>query len=278
MKSEQEQIDRRIRTFYGAEFDEADRLVGRSAQGTLEFERTQQFVRDRVPAGSRVVDVGGGTGVHAQALAARGDVIELIDPVPEHVQAASDRGLSAQIGDARHLEFPDHDFDAALLLGPLYHLVDHADRLRALQEVIRVVRPGGWVFAAGISRLATTAFVTVIGPAMRFDADGSMPQRVPYPDAWQRLVEEGRGGITATGFPGGHFHLAEELAAEACQAGLTGVEVHDLEGPAGQALEVSGTHDPTLVAAGRALAEAYGTQPGLRDLSPHLLALGRTPG
>jgi hypothetical protein len=33
-----------------------------------------------------------------------------------------------------------------------------------------------------------------------------------------------------------------------------------------------------LIAAARTLAEAFESQPGLRDLSPHLLAMGRTPG
>ena len=39
-------------------------------------------------------------------------------------------------------------------LGPLYHLIERTDRLRALSEARRVLRPGGWVFVAGISRYA----------------------------------------------------------------------------------------------------------------------------
>jgi SAM-dependent methyltransferase len=44
--------------------------------------------------------------------------------------------------------------DAVLLLGPLYHLTDRAERVHALQECARIVRPGGPVLAAAITRRA----------------------------------------------------------------------------------------------------------------------------
>ncbi|HEX6198585.1 MAG TPA: class I SAM-dependent methyltransferase [Jiangellaceae bacterium] len=273
----QDRIDRRILSYYGSEFDESDRLVGRSGQGVLEFERTQQLVCERVAAGSRIIDIGGGSGVHAAALAERGDEVMLVDPVPQHVDAAASLGtFTARTGDARRLDDSDQSYDAALLLGPLYHLLDEADRIRALREAVRVVRPGGWVFAAGISRLVTAAWVTVMEPAIRFATDGTTTVRSPLPDTWRHLLEDGRGGLTDSGFPGGHFHLAEELADEASEVGLQQVEVHGLEGPAGHALDVSRSLDPTLLDAARVLADQFGTQPGLRDLSPHLLAIGRT--
>ncbi|WP_169923393.1 methyltransferase domain-containing protein [Paramicrobacterium agarici] len=82
--------------------------------------------------------------VHARALQGRGLAVELVDPV------------AAQVGDARDLPFADNEFDAALLLGPLYHLAGARERLTALTEAARVTRPGGVVFAAALSR--TVAF------------------------------------------------------------------------------------------------------------------------
>ncbi|HEV8558797.1 MAG TPA: methyltransferase domain-containing protein [Actinophytocola sp.] len=55
---------------------------------------------------------------------------------------------------ARALPEPDGTYDATLLLGPLYHLLDRDDRVRALSEAARVIRPGGLVLAAAISRFA----------------------------------------------------------------------------------------------------------------------------
>lgn len=55
----------------------------------------------------------------------------------------------------RALQEPDASADAVLLLGPLYHLTERADRLRALGEAGRVVRPGQPVFVAAISRFTS---------------------------------------------------------------------------------------------------------------------------
>jgi SAM-dependent methyltransferase len=88
-----------------------------------------------------VLDVGGGTGVHAEWLAAEGYDVELVDPVPLHVEeAAKLPGVIARQGDARALPVPDGQADAVLLLGPLYHLPERADRLRALSEARRAAR------------------------------------------------------------------------------------------------------------------------------------------
>ena len=276
--SPQEHVDTRVLAYYGAEFDEGDRLLGRSGQGTLELERTQQLVCERVPAGSRIIDIGGATGVHAAALAERGDSVLLIDPVPRHVESARRLGtFTAMSGDARALPVGDDSFDAALLLGPLYHLVDHREARRAWDEAIRVVRPGGWVFAAGISRLSAMAWVTVIGPSIERAASGRGAPGPGYPERSRRLIEEGSGELGPSGFPGGHFHLADDLEEEALAAGLRDVRVVGIEGPGAQAIEVSRSHNPSLIDAARTLAGAFESQPGLRDLSPHLLAMGRTP-
>lgn len=185
--------------------------------------------------------------------------------------------FTAALGDARSLPVDDHSFDAALLFGPLYHLVERRDRIRAWGEAVRVVRPGGWIFAAAVSRLSAMAWVTVIEPAIASADGGVPPDRSPMPEKWRRMIEEGAGELGPRGFPGGHFHLADDLEQEALEAGLVGVRVIGIEGPGAQAIEISRSRNPGLVAAARTLAEDFESQPGLRDLSPHLLAMGRTP-
>lgn len=120
-----------------------------------------------------VLDVGGAAGVHALPLARRGYRVALLDPVERHVKQAAEAsramvaegaasGLVASVvGDARFLFQAweplrvDSSIEAVLMLGPLYHLQHEADRGVALAEAWRVLRPGGRVIVAGISRFAS---------------------------------------------------------------------------------------------------------------------------
>ena len=141
---------------------EAGRLVGEFPSGPLELVRTQELISRHLPPGPLdVLDVGGGPGVYASWLADRGDRVRLVDPVPLHVEqaAARDSRITAELGDARRLAASDASADALLLLGPLYHLTEATGRQAALQEAHRVLRPGGWLFSAAISRWA--ALVTM---------------------------------------------------------------------------------------------------------------------
>ena len=116
---------------------ETDRIT--TGPGRLEPTRTQEILRRHLPRPpANLLDIGGGTGAHAAWLAADGNRGELLDVVPEHVAAArlAEDGLAvtARLGDARELPVADDAFDAALLLGPLYHLTEREDRLTALRE------------------------------------------------------------------------------------------------------------------------------------------------
>jgi len=137
---------------------EFERLGERAGQ--LEFERTKEIVLRHLPPPPAVVaDVGGGPGRYALWLAQLGYRVLHRDLMPLHVEqlrraAAGSPGIRSAVGDARQLDLASETADAVLLLGPLYHLDRRTDRLRALAEAHRVVRPGGPVFAAAISRWA----------------------------------------------------------------------------------------------------------------------------
>ncbi|HEY5617062.1 MAG TPA: class I SAM-dependent methyltransferase [Vicinamibacterales bacterium] len=153
-------IPSEILDYYGAGKEE-ERL--RASLGRLEQIRTWEIIeRHLPPPPSRVLDVGGGTGVYALPLARRGYHVHLIDPVLLHVERARELSrlsdvplVSAEIGDARKLDVPDATFDVVLLFGPLYHLPDRRDRINALAEARRVLVPGGLLLSAHISRFAS---------------------------------------------------------------------------------------------------------------------------
>ncbi|MFK0252711.1 class I SAM-dependent methyltransferase [Streptomyces sp. NPDC090445] len=262
-------IDARIADFY-AEYDEASRLHA-TATGRLELQRTRELLgRHLPPPPARVLDVGGGPGTHARWLVEDGYEVLLVDPVPKHLAQARVHapGCSAELGDARRLALPSRSFDAVLLLGPLYHLADRADRLRALAEARRVAVPGGVVAAAGISRYSLMQDYTV--------SAGLTPDLLAG-----EVAEVVRTGSYdgSRGFTVAHFHTAAELAREAAEAGLREVRLHGIEGP-GWAYVVAagrcGGQDvaqalvPDAVATAR-LADEQGV---FTDASAHILAVG----
>jgi ubiquinone/menaquinone biosynthesis C-methylase UbiE len=209
---------------YYAEFDEHSRLS--NAFGKLEFERTMELLlRHLPPPPALVLDIGGGTGPYSEALGQRGYETHLLDPVAKHVETAKLRSgvTTAVVGDARELDWPDKFAEAVLLLGPLYHLVDRPDRLAALREARRVLKPGGVLAAAGISRFASL----LDGLARGFVYD---PRFQPI------LIEDLKSGDHRNTtdniefFTSTHFHLPNELADEVETAGFVDATVFPVEG------------------------------------------------
>jgi SAM-dependent methyltransferase len=216
-----------IQRFYDAGL-EGPRLGAGS--GPLELVRTQDVLeRHLPPPPSRVLDVGGATGVYARWMAARGYEVHLYDPIERHVEEARAHPApalaSARVGDARRLPDADGSADAVVMLGPLYHLTEHDDRVRALSEARRVLRPNGIVVAAAISRYASLldglARGLVDDPAFRAILDRDLREG-QHRNPTSRLDY----------FTTAYFHEPAELRAEAEEAGLQPDAVLAVEGPA----------------------------------------------
>ncbi len=254
-----------LERFYESRYVEDDRLRA-TPHGRLEFERTRELLhRQLPPAPARVLDIGGGTGVHAQWLAQEGYEVHLVDLVPGHVEiAACLPGVSASVGDARSLEQPADWADAVLLLGPLYHLVSASDRETALAEARRVARPGGLVAAAAIGRYAGLLDLAALG-ILNQESEPAV----------RRTIETGLHD-PRLGFTTAYLHLPQELAEELRRAGLTRVEVFGVEGPTGPALDAHGIERvdeflPSAIASARVVE----CDPALLAASAHFLAFGR---
>jgi SAM-dependent methyltransferase len=211
-----------------------------------------------------VLDVGGGTGIHARWLAQAGYEVSLVDLMDEHVALASAiPGVTATVGDARALDFADGAFDAVLLLGPLYHLVERAERLRALAEAARVAHTGAVIAAAAISRYAGL---------LDFGAHGGLTAAtVPLVE---NVIASGRHD-PRLGFTTAYVHRPEELFDELVDSGLAEVTLYGVEGPAGPALDAHGIEriDEFLESA-VACARIAERDPALIAASAHFLAFG----
>jgi ubiquinone/menaquinone biosynthesis C-methylase UbiE len=262
------QIDPDVLAYYSEHFREDDRLRVR-AHGVLERVRTQELIaRFLPPPPANILDVGGGTGVHAEWLAGQGYHVRVVDPVPTHVAHAQlIPGVSAEVGDARSLNQADDSQDVVLLLGPLYHLLDREDRLTALREARRVARPNAPVLAAGISRYTAL---------MDIGSDGRLTEDLePF---LLRIHETGEFRGDVIGFTTAYFHMPAELRQEMTDAGLSDSDVFGIEGPAGPTLRALGADclEQRLDAAVRA-ARLVESDPHMLAASGHLLAVGLTP-
>ncbi|MGH7449400.1 MAG: class I SAM-dependent methyltransferase [Longimicrobiales bacterium] len=209
---------------------EAERLS--KGTGLLEFSRTQEILaRCLPPPPGRVVDIGGGPGQYSSWLAARAYDISLLDIVPLHVEQARARfrqygatTATAGVGDARALPYEDASHSVALLMGPLYHLQERMDRIKAAREAWRVLTSGGTMIVTAISRFASL----IDGYVNGYISD---PAFVSVVD--QDLATGRHRNSTAEPayFTDAYFHHPDELTAELREAGFTVGPLIAVEGP-----------------------------------------------
>ena len=259
---------------YYERIDEADRLA--RVGGQLELARMQELIRRFLPAPpGTVLDVGGGPGRYSCWLAEQGYDIHLVDPVEKHVKQARqasrsqpDHPLASETqGEARSLDHGDGSADAVLLMGPLYHLTDRNDRLSALCEAHRVLKPGGLLVAKAINR-----FASLLDGLIKSYIDD--PNFIPIV---RRDLEEGqhRGQSDAPKyFTTAFFHRPEELEAEVLEVGFDDLGLYAVQGPGLIAADLEGRmSDPAKRAQLLDLIRAVEQEPTLLGVSTHLVVV-----
>ena len=220
-------ISKQLEEFYKNAAEEKRLTYG---LGPLELERNQELiVRFLAEKGGTVLDIGGGPGVYSEWLAGLGYKVFLVDPVGKHVQQAQKRSaklkkpFKAILGEARSLGFEDRSADLIILHGPLYHLQERAERIAALKESYRVLKPGGALLGFAINHSIST--LTGLLNGMIHDAQ-----------FYQMCISELSTGIhnAPAAWPGilseAYFHKSEQLVAEVQEAGFTGTQLFAVEG------------------------------------------------
>ncbi|MCB0257614.1 MAG: class I SAM-dependent methyltransferase [Anaerolineae bacterium] len=221
-----------------------------------------------------VLDIGGGPGRYAIELAARGYTVTLVDLAAGCLEFAQQKAADAGVqlhdavqANAMNLDaFGDDGYDAVLLLGPLYHLLTRSERQRAVQEAVRVLKAGGCLFAAFVTRFAPFRYAAKAEPLLVVND----PQYV------RQLLETGVHD-QGTGFPQAYFAHPDEITPLMERCGLRTLLKVGVEGV------VSGVEEAVNELHGEAwqawveLNYRFGQEPSLYGASEHLLYVGEKP-
>jgi len=194
----------------------------------IELHTTLHYLEKYLPPQGLVLDAGGGPGRYTVELARRGYDVVLLDFTPANLDFA--RRRVARLGLKRRVQgfvqgsivdlsqFADGTFDAVICTGgPLSHVLDPADRERAVGELARVAKRGAPLFVSVMSRLSVLVVVLQIG---------QHELELPH---FRQLLETGDyfGGY---GFTACHFFLPEELRQLFTRPELEVLEMVGLEG------------------------------------------------
>lgn len=205
--------------------------------GLIEFERTKEILRQLLPAPPAVIyDIGGGYGEYSYWLTLLGYEVYLYDISAKNIEMALDlekethvKLKKAEVADTRSIDRPDESADAILLFGPLYHITEYEERQLALKECLRLLKPGGLLFTAAITRYATTLWAVTT-----YDRNGLLDETEFY-EMLNREIKTGdhikNPKSRYRGMGRSYFHLPGELKAEIETAGFRGTDVVGVIGP-----------------------------------------------
>lgn len=256
-------------------YDEnAKREWERMERHRMEFLVTRKVLSEFLSGTSlKIADIGGGPGRYSIFLAGLGHRVTLVDISREELEIARQKAEEQGVKIDRSLQMnaldlsllSEAEFDAVLLMGPLYHLQGESDQKEAIREVIRILQPGGLIFASFISRFAPFRDFSAIDPETVF-VEGK---------EWLQMLNDGIN--FGPGFPGAFFEHPDRIIPLMESCGLETVKMIGVEGV------VSGHEDRINQLKGEMLEfwvdlnHRLGSDPACWGCANHLLYIGRKP-
>ncbi|MBU3134908.1 class I SAM-dependent methyltransferase [Clostridium gasigenes] len=227
-------VNEEILEFYnkGAEIGRLERGIGK-----IEYERTKDIILRYLPKEKATIyDIGGGIGVCSRWLGQLGHKVHLIDLSPNAVEYAkkingSTDSLihSIEEGNALNINKPDESADIVLLMGPMYHLTNIENRLKALNEAKRVLKKSGILVCAGITRYGSMLWALSV-----YGANNKLLDDSEFLNMIKEEIKEGQ-HIRPNKYPNfiarAYFHLPKEFECEIRNAGFIIEKTFAVEGP-----------------------------------------------
>jgi S-adenosylmethionine-dependent methyltransferase len=176
-----------IQQFYDASVEKEG---GRLERHQLERDMTWRYLDKYLPRQGKILEIGAATGAYTIPLGNRGYDVTAVDFAPNLIEKCRKRvkdekleeKVACLVADARDLAIVSAaDFDAVLMMGPLYHLILEEDRLLALKEAYRKLKRGGVIFSTLISRYGIWA-----------DVMKELPHYIEFQKDVQSVIHEGK--------------------------------------------------------------------------------------
>jgi len=149
------EVEKILEEYYN-NYDEEARLI-RDKAHSIEYITTTKYIEKYLKKGDRILEIGAGTGRYSIDYAQKGyqiDAVELVAKNWEILKSKITEGMNIKAIQGNCLDlnmYQDNTFDITLVLGPMYHLYEEADINKAMEEAIRVTKPGGKIFIAYIT-------------------------------------------------------------------------------------------------------------------------------
>ncbi len=245
--------------------------------GMVEFYRSKEIISQYIPKASTTYDIGGGIGKYSEWLAENGHDVTMVELAPTAVEYAvknMKRPYTAIVGDARKLDLPDESADVVLLMGPLYHLQNRSDRKTALSEAYRVMKKGGLLIAAGISRFSSTTWAL-----SKYGSENNFIDDDIYMNMIRQELETGKHNRPKE-YPffiaDAYFHTTNELKCELSENGFEVINYHAVEGTVWIVPKLDEKWND-LSSRKRLLDIIHSTEheETIMGMSPHFLVIGR---
>lgn len=137
-------------TYYN-KFNEDKRLNTR--HGQVEFITSMKYIHEYLKdmKSPKILDIGAGCGRYSGTLSNEEYDVTAIELVKHNLRVIEKNypKVKAYQGNAINLsKFENNSFDLVLLFGPMYHLCNNEDQIKALQEAKRVMKKDGILIVA----------------------------------------------------------------------------------------------------------------------------------
>jgi ubiquinone/menaquinone biosynthesis C-methylase UbiE len=275
---------RDIRDYYNQNGSNEWERLEKSLHGLVEFEVTLHVLRRHLPPKGHILDVGGGPGRYAMALAREGYEVHLVDISEEQLRIAREKideaGLSDRVTSIDRMdvcdmsEIPDSTYDAVLCLGGVLSYV-REQRGDALRELIRVAKPGSPLAVGVMSLLGTFHLISTLDAKdflMNITDHVDWDPKTPFPDHIDSIPGSNEWHAPMTLYTSQYMRrLLKEHGCEVLEMASTNTitaGVHRFE---------KIPSSPEAVEMLLNLEKKFCNRPGIMDMGEHLIAVARTP-